>query len=126
MNEIFIFIGFIITIISWFINSYLNRKNEILKTTFKYQLWIYEEFTEIYFSILKNNWNLKTKDWIEILKLLTELQKKVILYLNKKEQKIFNELAESIKNNDNKKSLIKLNEFYDLCKKNIRKKLYIR
>jgi hypothetical protein len=120
--------SFVVTVVSWFVQSHLNRKNEIAKTSLKYRLELLTKtlnsIMEVYKILAKNNGspNPPTKEEQNyVRKSFASISDDLYILGTKKEQKIWKSIE-----NDYIKNIIKseaLITFATLIKDNYRRTL---
>ena len=111
-----------IVIVGWFINSMLNRRHEIFKERFKYQMVARQSFIDVWFFIQKNSAPYTTP---EFLPLLENARKNFLLYATNKEIRLLESFIKSSEQNNLEESVQALNELVILMPKIIRKELKI-
>lgn len=97
-------ISVITIVIGWFLNSALNRRNEIAKKRLEFRLNIlnlmFNTFVEVYRSITLNNINDEEKLFADLTKALGCL----VYYGDEKEKKLCNTISKKISKNQPIKS----------------------
>ncbi|HHF2940217.1 hypothetical protein [Vibrio diabolicus] len=111
-------------IIGWFINGYLNRKNEVFKKRFDYLMDMYESYVavakqlEVTFQSSGSN---QQQEANEFIKKLEESQVKFLMLGSPSEIKDISEILDLAKKNDHQKMKLKSAEFITSIRIKMRK-----
>ncbi|HEX7414688.1 MAG TPA: hypothetical protein VF411_11650, partial [Bacteroidia bacterium] len=110
----------------WFVNGYLNRKNEIAKKRLEYRLPTLKSFLKIWYMVQESN-EANPLNLTEYRKLIIEVREDFQLYGQKDEITLFEELVQfSIgKNFDRDKAVKALETLVQLIRTRIRNELDI-
>jgi hypothetical protein len=116
----------VIALISgWFVNGYLNRKNEIAKKRLEYRLPTLKSFLKIWYLVQESS---ETNPLDIVKNLIVEVREDFQLYGQKDEIELFEEFVEASigKNFDRTKVVDKLTKLVILVRTRIRKELAIK
>ena len=116
-------LSFIALIVGWFINSHLNRKNEIAKKRIEYRLQMLQAFFNVYFFIAKNKDPFKNP---ALIALLDEAQIQFILYGENDEVILYKKFIKSFQGYDSNGVDEALMELEMLMRTRLRKELNIK
>jgi hypothetical protein len=118
----------VIALISgWFVNGYLNRKNEIAKKRLEYRLPTLKSFLKIWYLVQESS-ETNPLDIVKYKNLIVEVREDFQLYGQKDEIELFEEFVEASigKNFDRTKVVDKLTKLVILVRTRIRKELAIK
>lgn len=118
-------IGISVVSVGWFVNSYLNRRNEIAKKRLEYRLPTLKSFLKIWYIVQESKTG--PLDLVEYQKLLTEVREDFHLYGEQDEIELFEEFIKHGvgKKLDKDKTITALEALVNLVRKRIRKELDI-
>jgi hypothetical protein len=108
----------VIIVAGWFVNSFLNRRHEILKKRMDYRLDALLSFLPIIFAVNEN----RTEDET-FSKDLSSSWTKFQLYCYKEETEEFEKIMLAIKNKDTKAYAESVSRVANIVRENVRKEL---
>jgi len=115
-------VSVIALIIGWFVNGYLNRKNEIAKKRFEYRMNALQSFLPVWFFIQKNSEPFADSSFLPLLeKSRSEFQ----LYGTDEEINLFEKFIKGIEQKNLDSANTALHKLVPLIRGNIRKELDI-
>lgn len=128
IKDWFQFFSVIALIVGWFVNGYLNRRNEIAKKRLEFVLPTLKSFLKLWYMVQEANQSQSKLDVPEYKKLLVEIREDFQLYGRKDEIVLFeNFLNYGIgKNLDPEKASETLEELIKIVRARIRSSLNIR
>lgn len=117
---------FVLTIASWFVTNYLNRKTEIAKASLNHRLELLtrtlNSINEVYKILAKYNGNPPTKEeQIYVIKSLATISEDIYILGTKEEQKRWKSIINDYKNQTIKSE--NLTTFANLIRNNYRRAL---
>ncbi len=112
----------VIIIVGWFINSHLNRKNNIAQKRFEYRMGALKSFIDVFYIIEKNSSPFSDPSFLP---LLEKARTNFSLYGENDEIKQFERFIYCCKNGNAENATIELNKLVSLVREKIRKELGI-
>lgn len=107
-------------IAGWFVNGWLNRRNEIAKKRFEYRMQALQSFLKVWFIIEKEKSPFTHPDF---LKLLEETRTNFQLYGEDDEIRLYEEFIRSIEKKDLENANKALHKLVPLVRKKVRSEL---
>ena len=116
-------VSVVVLITGWFINSYLNRRNEIAKKRLDHRLPTLQSFFELWFFITRNSTPFQDP---KFLPLVEKVRGQIHLYGKEDEILLYEEFITSCENQDLDAANQALAELVPLIRFRIRKELNIK
>lgn len=112
-----------VVILGWFVNSLLNRRNEISKRRFEYRMSALDSFLKCWYVMEKQSDPFKDVEFIEMVQ---DARSKFHLYGELDEIKAFENFISAIENLDLEKANETLGKLVNIVRQKVRRELELK